>query len=97
MISEYRVLGDLLCDPRIRRIAPDAIRNMDLRKEPIWNKTLAQLKEEHFGGEIGEGLDRLYAADDTPRYQQLEISFDGQVSIPSPDNNGEVYPSETLS
>ena len=81
MISEYRVLGDLLCDPRIRRIAPDAIRNMDLRKEPMWNKTLAQLKEEHFGGEIGEGIDRLYAAADSgewyyPLYSEEECAAD---------------------
>ena len=103
MISEFRVLGDLLCDPRIRQIAPDAIRNMDLRKEPIWNKTLAQLQEEHFGGGIGAGLDRLYAAADSgewyyPLYSEEECAADAArrgvsaVWLPSPEPGADEKP-----
>ncbi len=81
MAYEYRILGDLLSDPRIRLIAPDAIRNWDLKKEPMWNKTLAQLKEEHFGGEIEAGLVRLFAAAETgewyyPLYSESECRED---------------------
>ena len=59
-----KTLKDYLCDPRISRIAPDAIRKWDLSKEPVWNKTLTQLKED-FAGEIGKGFDRLYAMAET--------------------------------
>ena len=65
------------------------LETLDKNGNAEYRKVLEQTHQKYF--------DRLYAADDTPRYQQLEISFDGQVSIPSPDNNGEVYPSETLS
>ena len=72
-----KTLGELLSDERIRLIAPDAIRNWDLSKEPMWNKTLEQLKAEHFGGEIGKGLNRLFAASETgewyyPLYSEAE-------------------------
>jgi len=80
-VNDYQTLGDLLTDPRIRDIAPEAIRNRDLRKEALWNKTLAQLKAEHFGGEIGGGLERLYAAAETgdwyyPLYSEAENAED---------------------
>ncbi len=75
---ENETLGSLLSDPRIARIAGDAIRRWDLKKEPLWNKTLNQLREEHFfSGEIARGLERLYRAADTgawyyPLYSQQE-------------------------
>ena len=65
------------------------LETLDKNGNAEYRKVLEQTHQKYF--------DRLYAAGDTPRYQQLEISFDGQVSIPSPDNNGEVYPNETLS
>ncbi len=58
----FKTLGEILSDPRIAKIAPDAIRNWDLSGEKLWNRTLEQLKEEHFGGELKEGFDRLFAA-----------------------------------
>ena len=66
MIDERKTLGELLSDPRIRKIAPDAIRNRDLSREEVWNKTPAQLQDEHFFfGDIGRGFQRLYDAADT--------------------------------
>ena len=60
----HSTLGELLGDPRIRRIAPDAIRNKDLTKEDLWNMTPAQIREAGFTGDIAAGLERLYAAAD---------------------------------
>lgn len=65
MTYENETLGALLSDPRIALIAKDAIRNRDLSKEPLWNKTPAELKEEHFfSGEVARGIARLYRAAD---------------------------------
>ena len=66
MAYENETLGKLLSDPRIAPVASDAIRNRDISREPLWNKTLAQLKSEHFfSGEIGLGIQRLYRAAET--------------------------------
>ncbi len=66
MPYENETLGKLLSDPRIAPIAGDAIRNRDLSREPLWNKTLAQIKTEHFfSSEIGLGIQRLYQAAET--------------------------------
>ena len=46
MIEETKTLGELLSDPRIRPIAADAIRDMDLTQDAMWNKTLKELREE---------------------------------------------------
>ena len=75
-----KTLGELLSSPKIRLIARDAIRKRDLSKEPLWNYTLAQLKEEHFfSGEIAGGIQRLYAAADSgswyyPLYSDKECT-----------------------
>lgn len=80
MIDERKTLGELLSDPRIRRIAPDAIRNRDLSKEEVWGKTPAQLRDEHFFfGDVGRGLGRLLDAADTgdwyyPLYSDAECA-----------------------
>ena len=76
-----RTLGEILSDPKISRIAPDAIRKWDLSKEEMWNKTLSQLKADHFGGELREGFDRLFAAAETgewyyPLYTEAECAED---------------------
>ena len=82
MFDEKRTLGELLSDPRIARIAPDAIRNRDLSREEAWNRTPAQLKEEHFFlGDIGRGFRRLFDAADTgdwyyPLYSEEECAED---------------------
>ena len=63
MAYEDSTLGSLLSAPEISPVAKDAIRNRDLSREDLWNKTLRQLREEHiFSGEIGRGMDRLYRA-----------------------------------
>ena len=79
MIDEKKTLGELLTDPLIGRIAPDAIRFMDLSKEAMWGKSLAQLREEHFGGDLAAGFDRLFQAARTgewyfPLYTQEECA-----------------------
>ena len=78
-----RTLGEILSDPKISRIAPDAIRKWDLSKEEMWNKTLSQLREDHFGGELREGFDRLFAAAETgewyyPLYSVEECAADSE-------------------
>ena len=55
MIDERKTLKDLLMDPLIGKIAPDAIRFMDLSKEELWEKSLAQLRKEYFGGDLAGG------------------------------------------
>ena len=66
MNYENQTLGAVLSDPRISPIAADAIRNRDLKQESRWNKTLLQLKTEHFfSGEIARGIERLFRAAET--------------------------------
>ena len=72
-----RTLGELLSDPRISRIAPDAIRNRNLSMEPLWNKTLQEISGHFFSGDIAKGIERLYTAADTgewyyPLYTEKE-------------------------
>ena len=62
MANMNRTLGALLSDARIAPIADKAIWKRDLSQEEMWHKTLAQLKEEQFGGELAQGFDRLFAA-----------------------------------
>ena len=80
MAFENRTLGSLLSDPRICKVAKEAIRNRDLEAEPVWDKTLTELKEQNFfNGEIGRGFERLYAAADSgdwyyPLYSEEECA-----------------------
>ncbi len=62
MIDERKTLGELLTDPLIAKIAPDAIRNMDLSEDEKWGKSLAQLREDCFGGGLAAGFETLYKA-----------------------------------
>lgn len=57
-----KTLGDLLSDPRIQQVAPDAVRDLDLVEYGVWDKTLNQLKAEHFGGGLERGFTRLFSA-----------------------------------
>ncbi len=83
MSFENSTLGSLLGAPEISLIAKDAIRNRDLSGEELWNKTLRQLREEHiFSGDIGRGMERLYAAARSgdwyyPLYSEAECEADG--------------------
>ena len=78
MAFENSTLGSLLSDPRIRPVAGDAIRNRDLSREGTWDKTLEQIRKEHFfTSNIGKGMERLYSAADTgdwyyPLYSEKE-------------------------
>lgn len=82
MIDDRKTLGAYLSDPRIRQIAPDAIRNRDLSKEEVWNKTLPELRaEEFFGSDIRRGLERLFRAAEGgawyfPLYTEAECAED---------------------
>ncbi|MBR4360911.1 MAG: alpha/beta hydrolase [Clostridia bacterium] len=62
MIDERKTLRELLSDPLIEKIAPDAIRNMDLSKDEKWEKSLAQLRQDGFGGDLAAGFDTLFRA-----------------------------------
>ena len=60
MNYKNKTLGTLLSDPRIAPISADAIRAWDLKQEPVWNKTLTQIKEEHlYAGDLAGGFSRL--------------------------------------
>ena len=81
MIDERKTLGELLSDPLIGKIAPDAIRNMDLSEDEKWGKSLSQLREECFGGNLAAGFDTLYQAARSgewyyPLYTEAECAAD---------------------
>ena len=82
MAFENKTLGELLDDPRIRPIAPDAIRRRDLRNEDAWNMTLGEIhSQQFFTSDIGRGMERLYAAADSgswyfPLYSEEECAED---------------------
>lgn len=80
MAYENETLGALLSDPCIAPIAAEAIRNRDLKEEPLWDKTLTQIRTEHFfTSDIGRGMVRLYQAAETgawyyPLYTEKECA-----------------------
>lgn len=82
MAFENETLGALLGDQRIAPIAANAIRNRDLKAEPLWDMTLSQLKrEQYFTGEIARGIERLYRAAEAgewyfPLYSDAECAAD---------------------
>ena len=82
MTYDNEKLSTLLGDPRIAPVAADAIRGWDLSKEPFWDKTTAQIRDEHiFAGEIACGFDRLFRAAGTgdwyyPLYSEKECAED---------------------
>ena len=81
MIDERKTLKELLSDPLIEKIAPDAIRKMDLSKEAMWEKSLAQLREDCFGGDLAAGFETLFQAAKGgewyyPLYTQAECEAD---------------------
>ena len=103
ILDEKKTLGKLLRDPRIAPIASDAITNMDLSKEDMWNKSLAQLREEHFGGNLTAGFQRLFTAAETgswyyPLYSEEECTEDESrkgvslVWFPSGDKSAQEKP-----
>ena len=74
-----KTLGQLLSDPRIARIATDAIRKRDLSAETLWEKTLPEIRAGFFRSDIARGMDRLYAAAETgkwyyPLYTEAECA-----------------------
>ena len=81
MIDERKTLGELLSDPLIEKIAPDAIRNMDLSKDEKWEKSLAQLRKDCFGGDLAAGFETLFRAAKSgkwyyPLYTEAECEED---------------------
>ena len=81
MIDERKTLGEILSDPLIARIAPDAIRNMDLTKDEKWGKNLAQLRTDCFGGDLAAGFETLFRAAKSgewyyPLYTEAECGED---------------------
>ncbi len=81
-ISMQSTLSSLLSDQRIACIAKDAIRGMDLAKDPKWNKTLEEIKKEDFACDLQEGFTRLFSAFDGgnaffPLYTEDEVKQHG--------------------
>ena len=98
-----KTLGELLSDPRIVKIARDAIRNWDLSKEPFWDCTLPEIKARYFSSDIARGMKRLYEAAETgewyyPLYSEEECLKDPSrkgvniVWFPSADINADDRP-----
>ena len=84
MAYENETLGALLSDPRIAPVAAEAIRNRDLREEPLWNKTLAQIRSEHFfTSDIGSGMKRLYKAAETGAWYYPLYTEDESAAEPA--------------
>ena len=80
-MNMQQTLGQALSDPRLAQIAGDAIRDMDLTKEPMWNQTLAELKEQNFGGNLSGGLERLFqAVDSGDWYYRLGTNGNGEIT-----------------
>lgn len=103
MINMNDTLGEYLSDPRLEPIADKAIWKLDLTKEPMWNKTLGELWLERFGGEVAQGLDRLFAAERTgewyyPLYSEAECKEDESrrgvnlLWLPSPESEASERP-----
>ena len=81
MIDGKKTLKELLMDPMIAQIAPDAIRHMDLSGDEKWEKSLDQLRADGFGGDLSAGFERLYRAAQTgawyyPLYTEEECAED---------------------
>lgn len=62
MTDLNRTLHSLLTDPQIAIVGKDAIKNMDMTAMPEYEKTLAQLRDDHFAGNLQIGFDRLFRA-----------------------------------
>ena len=96
MIDMLKTLGEYLSDPRIRLISKDAIRAMDLSREDIWSKSLSKLREEHFGGGIANGFERLFAAAETGEWYYEIGTGDGEntnlVWLPSSEPGADEKP-----
>ena len=79
--NERKTLGEWLSDPLIEKIAPDAIRKMDLSMDERWGKSLAQLNGNGFGGDLAAGFDTLFRAAQSgnwyyPLYTETECEED---------------------
>lgn len=61
-LNEQLTLQEVLASPAFQPVAEYAIFNYDLPAQPFYPKTLAQLREEHFGGNIIRGLQRVQDA-----------------------------------
>ena len=96
MLDTSKTLGEILSDPRLAPIAKDAIRDLDLSREGMWNKSIAQLREEHFGGNLEAGLTRLLQAAETDAWY-FELSRHGEENtfltyLPSQDKAADDRP-----
>ena len=89
MIDEKMTLAEVLNDPRIRPVAADAIRDMDLSQEEWWKWTFQKIEEVHFGGSLKAGFERLFAAADSGAwyYPLRENGESHLVWFPSADEN----------
>lgn len=67
-LNEQQTLQTLLTSPAFQPVAKYAIFNYDVPAQPFYPKTLAQLHEEHFGGNIIRGLQRVADAIGTGKY-----------------------------
>ena len=103
MVDSEKKLGELLSDPLIEKIAPDAIRNMDLSRDEKWGKTLEQLRADCFGGDLSAGFETLFRAAKSgnwyyPLYMEEECQEDENrkgtnlVWLPSREKDAENRP-----
>lgn len=102
-LNEQLTLREILESTEFKPIAKYAIFNYDLPSQPVYSKTLAQLHEEHFGGNIIRGLQRVRNAIATgeylyPVYDESECADDpakkdvNLLWLPSDDPKADEHP-----
>lgn len=84
-LSKDRTLQSVLEDPLVAQAGRDAIRKMDWTKSELYTKTLGQLKEEGFGGDLQRGLERLYKAAETGSWFYPVYSDEERAADPEKD------------
>ena len=62
MFSMNQTLGEVLAMREIAEAAPYAVKGHDLSATPEYNKTMQQLLDEHYCGDLPRGFRRIFAA-----------------------------------
>jgi len=86
-----KTLKELLENPAIREIAPDAISKWDLTKEEFYNWTLQEIKEKKGWNTIGKGLAGLLQVANQGNYYHKLYSKEECVNHPERENANFVW------
>lgn len=86
-----KTLGELLEDPAIREIAPDAISKRDLSKEEFYNWTLQEIKDKMGWKTLEKGFSGLFAVAERGNYYYKLYSKEECENHPEMENANLVY------